>query len=189
MYARGDGAIGDELKSVKLLDFSEWKELNKDLRLVDADYTAREQSLAFVWSRMRVVNDELYESKAKVLQLSFEDFLEALVHVATMKALPDDEQIYDYDCEDAGEFLIKMRGDPAAWQRFVAENTPEFGAPLNQPIYKLVEHLCHYLVRTVAHIVASAGDARKSVKDLNSMTLDNVKYFQKLARRGGGARH
>lgn len=183
VYALGDGAIGDELNSTTLMSFGEWKEFCRDIRLLDADFTAREQSLAFIWCRMRVVDEERYESMTKIIQLSFEDFLDAIIHIATIKALPDDEQVYDYDCEDAGEFLIKMRGDPAGWQRFLASNTPDPDMPPSQPIHKLVEHLCHYIMHCVASVIASAGDARKSVKDMNNLTADNAKTFKKLAHK------
>ena len=47
---------------------------------------AREASLAFAWSRMRVIDESAgKQSKTKLDNLSFEDFCEALVHVALMK--------------------------------------------------------------------------------------------------------
>ena len=95
-----DGAIGNELNSTKLLSYVEWKEFTKDLQLYDSDFTAREVSLPFAWCRMRVVDEELLESKIKAIQLSFEDFLEAIVRISTIKALPNDEQIYDNEAED-----------------------------------------------------------------------------------------
>ena len=58
----------------------------KDLRLVENDFSTREVNLTFIWSRMRVVDEELFESKVKLIQLSFTDFLEAIVRVAMTKA-------------------------------------------------------------------------------------------------------
>ena len=128
----------------------------------------------------------MHESKIRLLQLSFEDFLEAIVRLATMKTLPDDETVYEADCEDAGEMLIKLRtNDPMAYNSFL--RNPDFaapyGAPLKQPIFKLVEHVCILIMRTVASVVASAGDERKSVKDMDAMTEENVKLFKTLCRR------
>lgn len=185
VYAKGEGLIGDELDSTKLLSFSEWKEMVKDLQLYETDFTAREVNLTFVWSRMRVVDENNLDSKVKLIQLSFEDFLEAIVRCAVLKAMPDDEQIYDYDCEDAGEFIIRIRSeDPQEYQRFIEGMQPVFGEPPAQPIMKLVEHLCHYLCRTIASVIASSGDARKakSVKEFNNMTPDNIRMFKKVAR-------
>ena len=33
-------------------------------------------------------------------------------------------------------------------------------------------------------MIALHGDARKSVKDMEALTTENVKLFQKMARRG-----
>ena len=41
-----------------------------------------------LWSRMRVVDDTARKSRPKLESLSLEDFYEALIHVALMKATP-----------------------------------------------------------------------------------------------------
>ena len=183
-YAKGDGAIGDELRSTKLLDYEEWKEFVNDMELVDRDFTAREMALTFSWSRMRVIDPDILESKIKLLQLSFEDFLEAIVRTASLKAIPDDEEVYDYECEDAGEFILKLRGgDPLGWKTFLDKKIRPWGTPMDQPIFRLVEGVCTLIFRTIAHHVASAGDARKSVKDMDNLTLENIANFRKLAAK------
>jgi hypothetical protein len=184
VYARGQGHIGDVLDANTLLSYTEWRELVKDLELSDNDFTAREVPLVFVWSRMRVVDEDMIDSKVKVLQLSFTDFLEALVRMATMKALPTEEQIFDHDAEDAGAMLLKLRGDPMAYKRFLAENAPVFGEPLSQPTFKLVAHLCALIMHTVAAVVASAGDTRVVIKDMRHLTHDNVRLFKKCVMCG-----
>eukprot|EP00966_Prymnesium_polylepis_P209842 4860132-Prymnesium_polylepis.3 len=68
-----DGAIGDAMRSTKLLDYEEWKCFCRDFKLMDTDFTTREVALTFVWSRMRVKD---ITKKAKIIQLCFEDFLE-----------------------------------------------------------------------------------------------------------------
>ena len=55
-YAKGAGAIGDEMDDVKLMSYQEFKQLVRDLQLCEADFTAREVDLAFIWSRMRIVD-------------------------------------------------------------------------------------------------------------------------------------
>jgi hypothetical protein len=183
-YARGSGAIGNELDSNKLLSFEEWKEFVRDTELVDRDFTSREVAISFAWSRMRVVNTDVFASKIKMLQLSFEDFLEALVRVAALKALPNDEEIYDYECEDAGDFILKLRGsDPVGWNAFLDRRMRPWGTELSQPIYRLVEGLCELIFRTVAQWIASGGDERKSVKDMDNLTFDNITVFRKLVQK------
>ena len=63
---------------------------------------------------MRVVDDTAKRSKAKLENLSVEDFYEALIHVSLMKAMPTDEEIADAGAEDAGDFLLRMRAENPA---------------------------------------------------------------------------
>jgi hypothetical protein len=183
-YSKGTGAIGDELDSTKLLSFPEFKLMLRDLELFDDGFSAREAALAFSWSRMRVIDPDKFDSKVQVLQLRFEDFLEALVRIATMKALPDDEMIYDEECEDGGEVILKLRtGDPMDYKEFIARSTPEFGKPLHQPIERLVEHLCTLILRTITSVVASAGSDDCSIKDMEALTYENVRQFRFILLR------
>ena len=183
-YAKGDGRIGDKLKSANLLGFDQWKTFTKDFSLVEEDFTAREVALTFVWSRMRVIEEENLEGKTKNIQLSFEDFVEAIIRVATLKAFPLDEEIFDYDCEDAGEYILKLRADdPLGYKHFLHKRTPEWGLPPALPKWRLVENTCALIMRTVAAVIASAGDERKSVKDMDNMTPENVTQFMKLCRQ------
>ena len=181
VYSKGDGGIGDELKSTKMMDYSEWKELVKDLQLVEEDFTSREVSLTFLWSRMRVVKPELLASKVKLIQLSFTDFLEALVRVACTKAFPTDEEIFDYGCEDAGDFILKIRGDPQDHMTFLENDFRPWGAPLQRPAYQLTECLCNLMMRTISTTIA-ASDPRKAIRGPEDVTQDDVQLFKKLAR-------
>ena len=90
VYSGHKGAIlvAESLLSNKLMDFSEWAKLLKDLNMYDAVFTPREGTLAFIWSRMKVIEEQSKASRRKLLHLSFEDFLEAIVRLSTMKALP-----------------------------------------------------------------------------------------------------
>ena len=38
-------------------------------------------------------------------------------------------------------------------------------------------------MRTIASVIASAGDSRKSVKDMEALTIDNLRMFQTICRR------
>ena len=43
------------------------------------DFTAREAACAFSWSRLRQIDERPVKAKVQLTQLSFEEFLEALV--------------------------------------------------------------------------------------------------------------
>ena len=80
--------------------------------------------------------------------------------------------------------ILKMKAiDPAVYMRFIDENSLTFGEPPQQPTARLVEHLCHLIMRTLAAVVASGGDERKSVKDMMALTHDNVRLFQLICVR------
>jgi hypothetical protein len=94
-YALGDGAVGDKLNDTSLLGYSEWRRLVAHLGLNwrDLDLKEPDTTLPYSWSRMRVVDVRPLKSRVKLTQLAFEDFLEALAHVAEMMTLPTVEQV------------------------------------------------------------------------------------------------
>ena len=47
-----DGGGAQTGKAAMLLTFPEWAEMLRDLDLLDDDFTGREATLSFVWSRM-----------------------------------------------------------------------------------------------------------------------------------------
>ena len=58
--------------------------------LIDGEFTTREATLAFMWSRLRVANESDPRERRRMTNLRFEDFCEALVRIATMKCVPTD---------------------------------------------------------------------------------------------------
>ena len=78
-YAYGAGQVNDKTNDRRLLGFDEWQELVDHLGLVDSQFAERQAGLCFILSRMRTTLESTTQGRAKVLQLSFEDFLEALV--------------------------------------------------------------------------------------------------------------
>eukprot|EP00966_Prymnesium_polylepis_P063131 1465412-Prymnesium_polylepis.2 len=90
------------------MGYDEWNELLRDLALIGQDLTARDATLCFIWSRMFVGQPDTTKGEVKTRNLSFEDFLEALVRVATLKVLPTDEEITAANFSDAGEYMMEM---------------------------------------------------------------------------------
>ena len=70
-FAYGTGAIGDAVLSTKLMDGGEYSEFISRIDLVDAFITQREVRLAFLWSRMLVVDENSLKGRSSVLQLAF----------------------------------------------------------------------------------------------------------------------
>ena len=133
-FAVGDGAIGHEIFSTKLLDFREYMGLINKLDVVDPFINIREVRLNFIWSRMVVVSESTVKGRSNLVQLSFEDFLELVVRFAHMKALPTPEDLEQSGLTHAGEFLAALAEQPDAEEKFKQERNCEPGEECAQPI-------------------------------------------------------
>ena len=78
------------------MGLDEWRKFVHDLRLADHILTPRLVTLVFVWSRMRVVDEA--KRRVRLTNHHFEDFLESLVRVASIKPWPSAEQIRQVGC-------------------------------------------------------------------------------------------
>ncbi len=132
----------------KVMSFEEWMDFVFALDLIDDEFTIRDATTCFVNARMRVIDEYAKGSMIKVKNLSFEDFLEALVRVATMKALPTEEEVADAGCDDAGGFFLKLKA-AFKYDSFVRQNPQEWDQPLRQPIHKCVDALITIIIRHI----------------------------------------
>ena len=75
------------------------------------------------------------------------------------QVLPTQEQLFDADCEDAGEFILQMRARPEAYAAFISANALPWDTwhaphgPELEPVVRRVEHLCSLVVRTIESVV------------------------------------
>ena len=63
-------------------------------------------------------------SYAQLMHLTFEDFLEMLVRLASAKAMPTDEELQQAGARDGGAFLLEFRQSPADLDAWLAHATP-----------------------------------------------------------------
>ena len=73
------------------MSMEEWSVFLNELQLIDADFTRREATFSFLWSKTLVVDDFLNQDRS--LSLCFTEFLEALCRMAWMKSIPTDEEM------------------------------------------------------------------------------------------------
>lgn len=155
LYNRYASAVGGHmdglgsLASSKLVSYAEWLRMVHDLNLHDAEFTRREATFCFVWSRMRVVDEASDASRRRMVHLSFEDFLEAIVRMATMKALPFDDEIAEAGCADAGQLLLELQRHPDTYEAFMRDHAQAWDEAPRQPIDRCVDHLLSLIVHTV----------------------------------------
>ena len=86
------------------------------------------------------------------------EFIEALLRMSTMLALPTDLEIEEAGAADAGEFLIALQSSsPQLYADFLHERRPRHSMPdctdfhqhSAQPVWRCVEHLIKIIVRTI----------------------------------------
>ena len=63
-YSLVDGIDAANRQASTLLSFGEWMRMMKDFALIDSEFTAREASLAFSWSRMRSIDESSGSKKS-----------------------------------------------------------------------------------------------------------------------------
>jgi hypothetical protein len=164
-YAFGSGAVGDAVLSTKLMDYDEYHQLVTQLEITDPFVTLREIRLAFLWSRMLVVDENSQKQRMRLLQLDFTDFLEVLVRIAYQMALPTDKDLFDLGVAHAGEYLEYLEGYPEEEATFKRERTRDIGQPLDQPIGQKVRHFCEWLLYRVRGGAATNGDGKPQAID------------------------
>ena len=160
----------------KHVSFSGWKQFITLFGLVGIDCTERDATFCFSCSRMFVIDAEKdNKSAVRRTHLGFEDWLEALVRLAGLKAFPTDTEIAEAETENAGTHLLKLASENAMeYERLMNERAAPWGEPpAHQPLARCVEHLCHTL------IVFCQGGLKRTAKDFN-LSDSHVKWgFQK----------
>ena len=151
----------------KLMTFQDWQLLLRHLNFFDAAFEQREGTLAFVFSRLRCIDEESKRGENRLKHLAFEDFLEALVRCSTMKTLPTRTELMLAGASDAGTFLIGLRTNPSAYNSFVEERERSWDDPLRQPIERCVEGILALIIRTIERSIGmDAGDFRLSKSEI-----------------------
>lgn len=150
IYAHGDGALFQTLNDTSLLGIDEWHQIVLDCNLIDTQFGLDDATGSFIWSRMRAIVESADASRAKIIQLSFEDFLEALVRVAAAKAMPTDSDLEEAGAADSGQYLLDLERDPGRREKFLVSRDVHWSLPPLQPHWRAVDHLLNYLARLFA---------------------------------------
>ena len=158
--------------SHQLMSPGEWVTLCRDLSLLDDDLSMDTARLIFMWSRMRVIDEDDLKNRARIENLTFWGFLEAIIRVAHSKALPTDDEVAESGYADGGDFLIGLRrDDPTAFRAFVRRNRRQWWEPTRQPIDKKLSIILQLIVRTLAERITrwerdgSVAKARREARE------------------------
>lgn len=162
--------------STKLLGVEEWCRFLDGVGLLAQDCTQQHARLAFVWSRMAVVDGRSALGKLREMQIPFESFLEAICRVAVMKSLPMDDEVEGIGQKagfwHAGGYMEwAKKSDATAFHDFVRKRATEWGKENRyQPMHRCVDHLISIIVYAMQRKPTGAKDELKRKDDL---TLDD----------------
>ena len=129
------------------MDETCWNDFCQEFELIGDDLSERDRTLAFVCSRMRVVDEQSDGGRIRLTYLSFQDFLEALCRCSVCKAWPTRAEIEAAETFNAGAHLLNMRGeDPPGYEKLQRERAAPWGVPPLQPVAVCVAMLCELLI-------------------------------------------
>ena len=197
-YAEVSQSAGDATRDDAAMSIGEWLAFLQHLGFFDSGQVSIfSAKLIFLWSRLRSFEQkaqytaaEIREAETRLRHLALGDFLEALVRLATLIALPTDEEIVEAGANDAGDFLIAMQRDqPSAFKEFVETHRPTARSVDGLGWHKaelaetprLVNHLIKLIVKTVefnTSALASASGADGIVQD------EEIRRFLRMRSQG-----
>lgn len=151
-----------------LVTFECWRLFVRSLGLIQSDLSDREANFCFVASRMSISNP--YSARGHVMAsgLAFEDFLEAMVRVAGLKGLPDDDDIVSGGFRDAGEMMLYLRANDVPRYERTVLNCSQWGEEPLQPIARCVDHLLSIVVRQIEAKTSGDDDMCLTGKEVKS---------------------
>ena len=136
-----------------LIGMALWVAFLRALRFIDLAVSELEVCLCFVWSRMVVAEPYTSSGHAKECGLPFEGFLEGLVRLSVLKALPSDDQIAAAGCADAAAFIRQLEATSGvSYAAFCKTHNDmqHWGSdPHMQPLHRMVHHLIVVICHTI----------------------------------------
>jgi hypothetical protein len=189
-YAQVSHGMQDRLKDDSLMSIGEWLTFVRHVGLVESgQVTELAAKQIFLWSRIRTAKDLSGASEAKLRHITPTDFLEALVRLSLVVALPTDLELEEANAADAGEFLLAMQThSPIEYQSFLSTHRPrhqdhdgsDYAAHALQPSERCLEHLIKLIVRTVQ--TNTSHSASKDILALDR-TVEDSEAAKFLKRR------
>ena len=190
VYSRANRNTSDELQDSKLMSCGEWMMLLQHAGLLESGQVSFfGAKIIFKWSMIRACEDHSAKSERKMRHLTFSDFCEAIVRVACIMALPNDEEIEEAHAQDAGEFLnaLQSAGD-GTLETFVAARKTGWRSAPKQHVSRCVHHLITLLNRTVREDLAQDNE-EVGEKMMMQVEENEVIRFEERRRTGNTLHH
>jgi len=159
--AIGNHGLNDvtRLSSTSRLSVGEFLEMIHNVGLVELGLLSATMCMeAFTMSRLRCSSSYLPADELKLRQLLIEDFLEALVRLSYVVALPTDEEVEEAGAIDAGDFLAALHADAEEkFRQFVVRRTGDLLGRPRQPLHKCVDGMLSLMVRLIQANAPGSG--------------------------------
>ena len=180
----GTGGVDVE-GALDLMSAAEWMALMRDIGLVK-ECGVRNLYLIFAHSRMACV-DESSKKSVQLMRLPFEGFLEAIVRLSFLKALPSDKEMKRKDFQFPGEYIGSLldQGRPVydAWVLFTKRAQ---GAGRGDPVFRRVDMLVLLIISVIHYGVELQPDGPSLLlrgSPDEKVTLREVKMYIKKPTR------
>ena len=175
----------DALASQNLMSIGEWICFVEDIGFVESQQvTLFEVKMIFMWSRIRGCRDYSKQSFVRMRHLFFEDFLEAIVRLASLCALPTDEDVASAGSQDAGDYLNTLQvTHSAAYAVFLKDRRGRWDREPRQRIWRCVDHLMSLITQTIESNVHITRGGVVEAADNQISAAEARQFMQK--RRGG----
>lgn len=147
VYAAYGSGAADLSGVTDLLGVQEWSSFIRDIGMTK-ELTVRTVFVIFSHSRMATIDETSRKSQlGTLMQLSFEGFLEAIVRIAFIKALPTDKEMRRHGFEYPGEFFgALLEVGPAAYQAWLDAAHRKQRKGQADPIWRRVDMLVLLIV-------------------------------------------
>ena len=187
VYAEhGTGGFDPE-SSVDLMTAAEWMALMADVGFVK-EVGYRNLYLAFAQARMATIDEGSRKSKGVHLtQLPYEGFLEAIVRLSLLKALPTDKEMKKKGFQFPGEYIgaILFRGVPL-YEAWVILSKKMQAAGKGDPVYRRIDMLVLLIISVMQFGVEQQKGGPKLLlrgsPDEKLQHIEVLKYHRKPTR-------
>lgn len=134
---------------------------------------------AFSLAQIRSSHDHSHTQEMRLRQLSFEDFLEAIVRLAYVCALPTLDEVHETGAADGGDFLLALAtGAEGTFRQFIARRTGSWLEQPRQRIHRCLSMLMALVARLVeANAPLSNGQLPADVRGGGSLSKALVGSF------------
>ena len=164
----GNHGLNDasKLASTSMMSIGEWLEMLTNLGLVRLGLVSVHTAMqAFSLARIRCCQDSSNAQEMRLRNLLFEDFLEALVRLAHLLALPTLEMVREAAAADAADFLLALHADaPSHFRQFVAHRSGSWLGQPRQRIHRCLDMLLSLMAQLIEANAAPRAAPKKDAK-------------------------